>query len=179
MGRCGHVLASEHYGVRADITIMSKALGGGIPLGAVLMTEAVAAALSPGMHGCTFGGNPVATAAGGFLLDKVNQPKFLAGVKSRAKTMEKQLKALVKRHPSLAEARGLGLLRAVELKPDAPYTPADLVKAARDEKLLLIRGGERAVRLLPPLNVKPAEITEAIARLDRALTKLETPTQEK
>jgi acetylornithine/succinyldiaminopimelate/putrescine aminotransferase len=83
------------------------------------------------------------------------------------------LKKLIAPHASLAEARGLGLLVAVVLADRAPYDPAALVKAARAEGLLLIRGGERAVRLLPPLNVKPAEIDEALARLDRAVTHLE------
>src|SRR5439155_9744358 len=69
MGRCGHLLAAEHYGVRADYVVLSKALGGGLPLAAVLMTEDAAQSLAPGMHGCTFGGNPVATTAGGFMLD--------------------------------------------------------------------------------------------------------------
>ena len=174
MGRCGHLLAAEHFGVRADITVLSKAIGGGYPLGAVLMTDEVAQALAPGMHGCTFGGSPVATAAGNFVLERVKQPAFLARVRRRAKELEKALVALVARHPSIGARRGLGLLRAIELAADAPYAPADLVKAARDEKLLLIRGGERAVRLLPPLTVTSAELAEAIGRLDRALTALES-----
>lgn len=174
MGRCGHLLASEHYGVRADYVVLSKALGGGLPLAAVLMTEAASQALAPGMHGCTFGGSPVATCAGGYILSQVNRPLFLAKVRARGRQLAKELQALKARHPSLAAARGLGLLTAVEIAKDAPYAPADLVRTAREHGLLVVRGGERAVRLLPPLVVKPAEITEAVARLDRALTALET-----
>jgi predicted acetylornithine/succinylornithine family transaminase len=174
MGRSGQLLASEHFGVRADITVLSKALGGGLPLAAVLMTGEVAASLKPGMHGCTFGGGPVTTAAGLWMLEQIRQPAFLTRVRTRARQLERELKALVKRHPSLSESRGLGLLRAIELKPDAGFDPPALIAAAREQGLLLVRGGERAVRLLPPLNVKAPEITQAIARLDRALTALES-----
>jgi acetylornithine/N-succinyldiaminopimelate aminotransferase len=173
MGRSGRLLASEHYGVRADCTVLSKALGGGLPLAAILMTRDFAAGLKPGMHGCTFGGGPVAAAAGAYVLAQINQPAFLARVRRRARTLEKALDALVKRHASLAEARGLGLLRAVEVAAGAPYDPAALVAAARRHGLLVLRGGERAVRVLPPLNVSEAEIAEAVEKLERAVTELE------
>jgi len=174
MGRCGRLLAAEHYGVRADITVLSKALGGGLPLAAVLMSAAAAAALAPGMHGCTFGGGPAVAAAGNFMLGRIAKPGFLARVRSRARTLAAGLGRLVAAHPSLAEARGLGLLQAVEIALHAPYEPPALVAAAREQGLLLVRGGERAVRFLPPLTVSPAEIAEALARFDRALTSLET-----
>ena len=176
MGRCGRLLAAEHYGVRADVTVLSKALGGGLPLAAVLMTADFAAHLKPGMHGCTFGGSPLAAAAGAFVLDKVRKPGFLARVRSRGRALETALAALVQRHPSLAEARGLGLLRAVEIAEEAPYDPPALVAAARRHGLLVLRGGERAVRLLPPLTVSPAEIAEAVEKLERAVTGLEAGT---
>jgi acetylornithine/N-succinyldiaminopimelate aminotransferase len=177
MGRCGRLLAAQHYGVHADVAVMSKALGGGFPLGAVLMRAAVAASLAPGMHGSTFGGNPAAAAAGAWMLARVNRPGFLARVRRSGRALQAALDDLVARHPgSLADARGLGLLRAVELRADAPFDPAALVAAARRESLLLVRGGERAVRLLPPLTVTAAEIQEAVARLDRALDALEAAT---
>jgi predicted acetylornithine/succinylornithine family transaminase len=175
MGRCGHLLAAEAYGVRADLTVLSKALGGGLPLAAVLMTEAVAGSLAPGMHGCTFGGGPVAATAGLWTLDRVSRPGFLARVRRRGRELGAALDALAARHASLASARGLGLLRAVELAPDAPYTPAELVARARGRGLLAVRGGERAVRLLPPLTVSAAEIEEAVARFEGAVSALETP----
>ena len=174
MGRCGRLLASEHYGVRADYVVMSKALGGGLPLAAVLMTDEAAATLKSGMHGCTFGGGPVAATAAAFVLSRVNRPGFLTRVRRRGRQLAAACDALVTRHPSLRQSRGLGLLHAVEIRAAAPYDPAALVKAARAEGLLLVRGGERAVRLLPPLIVTEAEILEAVARLDRAVTKLET-----
>ena len=173
MGRCGRLLAAEHYGVRADCTVLSKALGGGLPLAAVLMTKEFAAPLKPGMHGCTFGGGPVAATAGAFVLSRVNQPGFLARVRRRGRALEAALDGLVRRHASLGEARGLGLLRAVEITKDAPYDPPALVAAARKHGLLVLRGGERAVRLLPPLTVSDAEIAEAVEKLERAVTERE------
>lgn len=173
MGRSGRLLAAEHFGVRADITVLSKALGGGIPLAAVLITNRIAASLAPGMHGCTFGGNPVATTAGLWVLEQVKKPSFLARVRKRARELDRALADLIAKHASLKEARGLGLLRAVEVAPNAGFDAPALVAAAREEGLLLIRGGDRAVRLLPPLVVTTQEIEEAASKLDRALTTLE------
>ena len=172
MGRCGQLLAAQHYGVTADITVLSKALGGGIPLAAVLTTAAVAETLKPGMHGCTFGGSPVAATAGNWVLSRINRPGFLARVRKRGKELGAGLEALAKRHAALGEVRGLGLLRAIEIKSDAGFDPAALVKAAMAEGLLVARGGERAVRLLPPLTVSPAEVQEALERLDKAVAAL-------
>src|SRR5262249_14995268 len=147
MGRCGRLLAQEHYGVTGDVTVLSKALGGGLPLGAVLMTEPIAASLAPGMHGCTFGGGPLTTAAGLAVLGRINRLGFLSRVRSRGRELLAGLAALATRHRSIAEARGLGLLTAIELAPDAGFDAPALVRASRDHGLLLVRGGERAVRL--------------------------------
>jgi acetylornithine/N-succinyldiaminopimelate aminotransferase len=173
MGRCGRLLAAEHYGVRADLTVMSKALGGGIPIGAVLMGSRTAQALEPGMHGCTFGGNPVAAAAGLWMLGRIRRPGFLERVRRRGRALEAGLGELVGRHPRvLSGERGLGLLRAVELA--AGSDPRDLVASARRQGLLLVRGGERAVRVLPPLTVTPSDLAEGLERLDAALAALES-----
>ena len=173
MGRCGRLLASEDHGVRADYVVLSKALGGGLPLGAVLMTAEAAQALQSGMHGCTFGGGPVAATAGAYVLERVRKPGFLARVRRLGRALGAGLERLVARHASLAEARGAGLLRAVEIAAEAPYDPPALVAAARAHGLLLARGGERAVRLLPPLTVTKEEIALALERLERAIAELE------
>ncbi len=173
MGRCGRLLASEHHGVRADLVVLSKALGGGLPLGAVLMSGEVAGALAPGMHGCTFGGGPAVTAAGAHVLDRVRRPGFLARVRRQGRALLGGLAAVAARHPSLGEARGLGLLCAVDLAAGAPFDPPGLVAAARDEGLLLVCGGERAVRFLPPLTVSSQEIALALERFEAAVTRLE------
>jgi len=178
LGRCGRLLASEHHGVRGDLVLLGKALGGGLPLAAVLLNADTADALAPGMHGCTFGGGPTATAAGGWVLARVARPGFLARVRKRGRTLLAGLRDLVGRHSSLGLARGLGLLCAIELAPGAPFEPGALVAAARRHGLLLVRGGERAVRVLPPLTVTEPELEEALARLDRALNELETTEDE-
>jgi predicted acetylornithine/succinylornithine family transaminase len=167
MGRTGRLLAQEHFDVRADLTVMSKALGAGLPIAAVLMTEGVAKTLAPGMHGCTFGGNPVCAAAARWSLAQVRRPAFLERVRRVAKKLAAGLETLAARHAAVREARGLGLLRAIDLVPGCE--PAALVAAAREAGLLLVRGGERAVRVLPPLTVTDAEIDDGLMRLDAAL----------
>ena len=174
MGRCGWLLAAQHYRVRADVTVLSKALGGGLPLAAVLMSDEAARGLAPGQHGCTFGGGPAVTSAGLHVLERVRRPGFLARVRARGRSLEKGLEALAQRHSTISEARGLGLLRAVVVADSAPFDAPALVKAFQESTgEMQVRGGERAVRLIPPLTVSPGEIEEALARLDRALHHLE------
>ena len=173
MGRTGRFLAAEHFGVKADMTVLSKALGGGFPLAAVLMTNDVGGTLKAGMHGCTFGGSPAAASAGNWMLSKIHRPSFLARVRKRGRELEAGLTALAKRHASLGGVRGLGLLRAIEITPEAPFDSAAVIQAAMAQGLLLVRSGERAVRLLPPLNVTAAEIAEALERLEAAIAGLE------
>jgi acetylornithine/N-succinyldiaminopimelate aminotransferase len=159
--------------IRPDITVVAKPLAAGLPLAAILTNDKASEVITPGMHGTTFGGGPVTTAAAAVVLDKVRRPAFLGKVRKRARELEAGLQALVTAHPSLSATRGLGLLRAVELAADAPFDLPVLITAARDHDLLVVRGGARAVRLLPPLTVTPDEINEAMQRLDAALTSLE------
>jgi acetylornithine/N-succinyldiaminopimelate aminotransferase len=172
MGRTGTLLAQEAFGVRADLTVMSKALGAGLPIGAVLMTEDVAQCLAPGMHGCTFGGNPVSATAALWALGRVTAPGFLAQVKRASALLGAGLDAIAAKHAAVREARGMGLLRAIDLSPTAPFGPPELLAAARERGLLVVRGGERAVRLLPPLTVTDDDIHAALAALDQALAAL-------
>ncbi len=174
MGRTGRLLAQEHFDVKGDLVVMSKALGAGLPIAAVLMTAEVAKTLSPGMHGCTFGGNAVCAAAARWSLAQVRRPAFLERVRRAARHLAAGLDALAAKHRSIREARGLGLLRAIELVAPAGaggtgIEPAALVTAARDAGLLLVRGGDRAVRVLPPLTVTDGEIDDGLRRLDTAL----------
>jgi predicted acetylornithine/succinylornithine family transaminase len=169
MGRTGRLLAQEHFDLKADLVVMSKALGAGLPIAAVLMTEEVAQHLSPGMHGCTFGGNPVCAAAARWSLAQIRRPAFLERVRRASKLLAAGLEALAGKHAAVREARGLGLLRAVDLAAGT-FEPAALVLAAREQGLLLVRGGERAVRVMPPLTVTDAEIAEGLEKLDRSLS---------
>jgi acetylornithine/N-succinyldiaminopimelate aminotransferase len=175
MGRSGTLLAQEQSGVKGDLTVLSKALGAGLPIGAILMTAEVAEALAPGMHGCTFGGNPVSCAAANWALARITAPGFLESVRRSAAVLEQGLAALAAKHASVREARGLGLLRAIDLDPTAGFGAPELVRAAREHGLLLVRGGERAVRLLPPLTVTHDDIHAALAMLEASLSALEQP----
>ena len=174
MGRTGRLLAQEHFDVKGDMVVMSKALGAGLPIAAVLMTDDVAKTLSPGMHGCTFGGNAVCSAAARWSLAQVRRPAFLERVRRAARHLAAGLDTLAAKHKSIREVRGLGLLRAIDLAPaggaGAGIEAAALVVAARDAGLLLVRGGERAVRMLPPLTVTDPEIDDGLQRLDTALS---------
>jgi acetylornithine/N-succinyldiaminopimelate aminotransferase len=168
MGRTGRLLAQEHFDVRGDLVVTSKALGAGLPIAAVLMTDDVARHLAPGMHGCTFGGNAVCAAAARWSLAQVRRPAFLERVRRAGRKLASGLEALAAKHAIVREARGLGLLRAIDLAP-GPAEPPALLAAARDAGLLLVRGGERAVRVLPPLTVTDAELVDGLERLDTAL----------
>jgi predicted acetylornithine/succinylornithine family transaminase len=173
MGRTGTLLAQSQSGVRGDLTVLSKALGAGLPIGAILMTSEVAETLAPGMHGCTFGGNPVSCVAAHWALMRVTAPGFLAQVQRAGEALAIGLAGIAAKHASVREARGLGLLRAIDLASGAGFGAPELVAAARERGLLLVRGGERAVRLLPPLTVTHDEIQEALTKLDASLAALE------
>ncbi len=148
---------------------LAKALGGGFPIGACLATADAAAGMTPGSHGSTFGGNPLAVAAANAVLDVMLKPGFFEHAQKMSLLLKQKLASVVDRHPKvLAEVRGEGLL--IGLKAVVPS--GDLVTALRDQKLLTVGAGENVVRFLPPLIVTEAEIEESVARLERACTAL-------
>jgi acetylornithine/N-succinyldiaminopimelate aminotransferase len=166
MGRTGKLFAHEWAGVAPDIMAVAKALGGGMPIGAVMATERVASAMAPGTHGSTFGGNPLATAVGNAVLDVMLEPGFMAGVEAKAKALRKGLDALALKHPEMiVETRGLGMMIGVKVTPPV----GDVINALREKKLLTVPAGDNMVRLLPPLIVEQAQIDEALAALDAVL----------
>jgi acetylornithine/N-succinyldiaminopimelate aminotransferase len=169
MGRTGKLFAHEWAGITPDIMMVAKGIGGGFPLGAVLATEAAAAGMTAGTHGSTYGGNPLGCAIGKTVLDIVARPEFLAEVNRKAALFRQKLEGLVAAHPdTFAEVRGQGLI--VGLK--CVRSNLDVVAALRDEALLTVHAADNAVRLLPPLTVTDEELTEAVARLDRAASAL-------
>lgn len=169
VGRSGRFFSHEWAGITPDIMAVAKGIGGGFPLGAVLATEKAAAGLSPGMHGSTFGGNPLATAAGNAVLDIVLAPGFLEGVQQRALRLRQSLASVVDQFPGLVtEVRGQGLLAGIKVT----VPPPEVVSAALGEKLLLVGAGDNVVRVLPPLTVSDDEIAEGVERLSRALGRL-------
>jgi acetylornithine/N-succinyldiaminopimelate aminotransferase len=169
MGRTGDLFAYQRIGVTPDVMPLAKALGGGFPIGACLATANAAQGMTPGSHGSTFGGNPLAVAAANAVLDVMLKPGFFEHARKMSLLLKQKLASVVDRHPGvLAEVRGEGLL--IGLKAVVPS--GDLVTALREEKLLTVAAGENVVRLLPPLIVTEAEIEEAVVRLERACMSL-------
>jgi len=170
MGRTGKLFAYEWAGIEPDILGTAKGIGGGFPLGACLATAEAAKGMTAGTHGSTFGGNPLAMAVGSAVLDVILAPGFLERVRQNGLLMKQRLAELKDKHPSvIAEIRGEGLL--VGLRCVAPQ--ADVIAASREEGLLTAAAGENVVRLLPPLIIGDAEISEAVTKLDVACRKIE------
>ena len=168
MGRTGDLFAYKRIGVTPDVMALAKALGGGFPIGACLATAEAASGMTPGSHGSTFGGNPLAVAAANAVLDVMLKPGFFERAQKMSLLLKQKLASVVDRHPGvLSEVRGEGLL--IGLKAVVPS--GDLVSALRDEKLLTVGAGENVVRLLPPLIVSEAEIEESVQRLELACAK--------
>ena len=148
---------------------LAKALGGGFPIGACLATAEAASGMTPGSHGSTFGGNPLAVAAANAVLDVMLKPGFFEHVQKMSLLLKQKLASVVDRHPDvLAEVRGEGLLIGVK----AVVPSGDLVTALREQKLLTVGAGDNVVRFLPPLIVTEAEIEESVTRLERACAAL-------
>jgi acetylornithine/N-succinyldiaminopimelate aminotransferase len=169
MGRTGELFAYQRTGVEPDIMALAKALGGGFPVGACLTTKDAGKGMTPGTHGSTFGGNPLAMAAGNATLDVMLAAGFLDRVKRIGLLFKQRLAEIKDRYPSvIAEVRGEGLL--LGLRCVVPN--GQLVDALRDEQLLAVAAGENVVRLVPPLIVSEAEVGEAMAMLDRACARL-------
>ncbi|PTE22760.1 acetylornithine transaminase [Cereibacter changlensis JA139] len=170
MGRSGRLFAHEWSGVTPDIMMVAKGIGGGFPLGAVLATERAAVGMVAGTHGSTYGGNPLGCAIGARVMELVNDDAFLAEVNRKAALFSQKLEGLVAAHPTVFEAvRGTGLM--LGLKCRAPNT--DVVKASYAENLLTVPAADNVLRLLPALNIPDADIAEAVARLDRAASRIE------
>src|SRR5439155_4955552 len=169
LGRTGELFAYQRYGVTPDIMAIAKAIGGGFPVGACLATAEAAKGMTTGTHGSTFGGNPLAMAAGNAVLDVVLAPGFLEKVRRTAILFKQRLAELKDRHPGvIAEVRGEGLLLGLRL-----VTPnTELVDELRAEKLLTAAAGDNVVRLLPPLIVGEAELTQALGMIDRACARV-------
>ena len=164
MGRTGKLFAYEWSGVAPDVMAVAKALGGGFPIGACLATERAAVGMVPGTHGSTFGGNPLAVAAGNAVLDVMLEPGFLDRVDATAKMFRGRLAALVKSYPKLfAELRGSGLLLGIRCVVPA----GDIVTRLRENGLLALTAGDNVLRLLPPLIVSEAEIGQAMDILQK------------
>lgn len=170
MGRTGTLFAYMGYGVTPDILTSAKALGNGYPVGAMLTTDAIAAAFTVGSHGTTYGGNPLAAAVALSVLQTINTPAFLARVKQASETLSAALQAIVDDYPQVFTGiRGSGLMLGMLLNEGYRGRAKDITKAAEAEGLMLLIAGMDVVRLLPALVVTDAQIQEADRLLRRAL----------
>ncbi len=164
-GRTGAFFAYEHYGVTPDIVAVAKGIGAGFPLGACLATEEAAKGMVFGTHGSTYGGNPLAMAAGNAVLDVMLEPGFLEGVAAKGERLRGALEQLIPNHDHVFESvRGLGLMLGIKLKP--AVDARDFVAHLRDNHgLLTVSAGGNVVRILPPLVIEESHIAEAVEKL--------------
>ena len=161
VGRTGTFLACEQYNLRPDIVTLAKGLGGGLPIGAVLVSDKVAAGMGPGSHGSTFGGNPVVCAGANVVMGRLDE-RFLAGVREHGA----QLRAGLEKLPHVTDVSGLGLMLGVQFEDG--IQASDVLAACRERGLLVLTAKTR-LRLLPPLVVTAHDIERALVILDEVL----------
>jgi acetylornithine/N-succinyldiaminopimelate aminotransferase len=167
--RTGDLFVYQRAGVTPDIMPIAKALGGGFPVGACLATAEAGKGMTAGTHGSTFGGNPLAMAVGNAVLDVMLAPGFIQHVRDMSLLLKQRLAEIKDRHSAVvAEVRGEGLLIGLRMVPPS----AEMVDELRNEKMITVAAGDNVVRLLPPLIIGEAEVAEAVARIDRACTRL-------
>lgn len=172
VGRTGTLYAYEQYGIAPDILATAKGIGGGFPLGACLATEKAAAGMGVGTHGSTYGGNPLAMAAGQAVLDVVANAEFLERVTRMGERLRGALEQMIPNHDHLFESvRGMGLMLGVRMKTDSRAFVAYL----REQGLLTVAAGDNVMRVLPPLIVEEAHIAEFVERLSEAARHYEVP----
>ena len=165
VGRTGELFAYEHYGVKPDIMAIAKGIGGGFPLGACLATEDAASGMVVGTHGSTYGGNPLAMAAGNACLDIIDDRAFLDNVKLMGNRLRQALEQMIPNHDTLFESvRGEGLMLGLKMKTDSRA----FVGHARSHGILMVSAGDNVVRLLPPLIIEERHIREAVDKISAA-----------
>ena len=164
IGRSGDFFAFESSKVKPDIVPIAKGMGGGFPIGAVLMNKKVSKAMVPGTHGSTFGGNPLAMSVGNEVMDIISNKKFLNNIKNLSKYFLKNLNDTKDKYPNIIkQIRGKGLLIGIQLHKDQTL----FIKKLMENKLLTIKAAENVVRILPPLNVKKSEIDIALKAINK------------
>ncbi|QDY43282.1 bifunctional acetylornithine/succinyldiaminopimelate transaminase [Candidatus Pantoea soli] len=169
MGRSGKLFAYEHYAIQPDIITTAKALGGGFPVSAMLTTDAIAAVMAPGVHGTTYGGNPLACAVAETALDIINTPEVLNGVETRRQQFVTALQAIDADYDIFSEIRGKGLLIGAVLKPQHASKARDILNAAAAAGVMVLTAGTDVIRFAPSLVIEPTDIAEGMARFARAI----------
>jgi acetylornithine/N-succinyldiaminopimelate aminotransferase len=165
LGRTGRLFAYQHAGITPDILTLAKPLGGGLPMGATLLREDLAAAVQVGDHGSTFGGNPVVAAAALAVLDRITAPGFLEKVERKGAALRRGLKRLARRFPAVAEVRGLGLMLGVEFRGEV----RPVLKGLRERGVLATKAGDNVMRLLPPLVISGGDVRLFLTTLEAVL----------
>ena len=174
VARTGALYAYEHYGVTPDIMASAKGIGGGFPLGACLATEKAAAGMVIGTHGSTYGGNPLAMAAGQAVFDVVANDEFLAAVREKGERLRSALEQMIPNHDHLFESvRGVGLMLGVRMKSDSRA----FVNYLRTRGILTVAAGDNVMRVLPPLNIEESHIREFVEGLSAAAAEYEVPAE--
>ena len=168
LGRTGKWFAYQHYGIQPDITMIAKPLAGGLPLGAMLCTEEAARAIHPGMHGTTFGGGPLACAVALAVIDTIEKNNLLGYVTDIGTYFQNHLAALARKHSSIIQVRGNGLMLAVEL--DSADLAKQIVADMLGRRILINRTSETVLRFLPPYILKKEHVDQAVAALDEIFT---------
>jgi acetylornithine/N-succinyldiaminopimelate aminotransferase len=171
IGRTGTFLGAEHDGVKGDLVALAKGLGGGFPVGALLVREELQGALSPGSHGSTFGGNALASVAARTVLQVLDEEKLIQGAASKGQRLADGLSAIAAKYPSVcAGQRGRGLLQGLSLAPGMDGRP--VLAKVRAQGLLLTIAGGNTLRFTPPLIVQDHEIDEALAKVEAAIAEV-------
>ncbi|MDD5167160.1 MAG: aminotransferase class III-fold pyridoxal phosphate-dependent enzyme, partial [Candidatus Omnitrophica bacterium] len=165
IGRTGKLFCHQHYGITPDIVTMAKALGGGLPIGVMLVKKEIADTLGPGMHASTFGGGPVICKAALAVLNAIQKEKLLSNAVKMSEYLFARLNALKTKYPLIKEVRGLGLMAGVELAVEGK----PVVEKCLQKHLLINCTHDKVLRLMPALNITKKEIDKAIKILDEAL----------
>jgi acetylornithine/N-succinyldiaminopimelate aminotransferase len=169
MGRTGKLLAHEWSGISADVVTLGKGIGGGFPIGACMATADAAKGMVAGTHGSTYGGNPLAAAAGNAVLDVILEDGFMENVQRLGDLLRSRLEDVCQRNDAVIEdVRGRGLLLGIKCK----FPNMDLVTAMRGKGVLVPPAGDNVLRMLPPLNIEDGHIDEAIAALEEVCREL-------
>jgi acetylornithine/N-succinyldiaminopimelate aminotransferase len=172
VARTGALYAYQHYGVAPDIMASAKGIGGGFPMGACLATEKAAAGMVFGTHGSTYGGNPLAMAAGQAVFDIVANEEFLAQVRLKGERLRSALEQMIPNHDHLFESvRGVGLMLGVKMKTDSRA----FVNYLRTKGLLAVSAGDNVMRVLPPLIIEEEHIRAFVEALSAAAAEYEVP----
>ena len=168
IGRSGYLFAYEYFDVVPDVVCMAKGLGGGFPIGAILVKEKKAKGFEPGNHASTFGGNALASTASKYVLNKIINENILDNVKEQGSYLKDQLESMKEKYSFIKDVRGVGLMLGMEFE----FTVSDIINKAIDKGLLLLNSGQNIIRFVPPLIISKDEIDEGITILDSILQEI-------